>query len=341
MTSSAKLKLSAIKPLYGLTGEDVYRKLRFLGELKAAILSGEGSTLNYEYLLGDEASAPIILDAARTAAWGLFSISTEKAPSISRLVVVDQAENLPLPDWKIMKEYFSYPEPGTCLVFLVNRKNKGWAPGKFISKKYIQDFPPLKAKRLINWARAESRGKNLSIPDDVLREIITAAGEDPGSIAGELEKLYLHKKPGEDVTSDDVREIVGTGQREKIFDLAGLIVMKKTDVALGLLRKLLDEGEPPLKILALMIRVFRQLWLGIDAREKNGDEYAVCRAAGVWSYKTDFLNQVDRLSPADIPGIYRRLVDADVALKGGEKSNSPVLERLVVDLSSIGEISAF
>jgi DNA polymerase III subunit delta len=334
--SPGKLKLSEVKPLYCLTGEDVYLKLRLLSELKEAILSADGSPLNYEYFLGDETSAATILDAARTAAWGLFSLSTGKAELINRLVVVDQAENLPLSDWKIMKEYFSDPEPGTCLVFLVNRKVKGGVPSKYFPKKYLREFSSLKAKSLLIWARAESRRKNISIPDDVLQDIITATGERPGSIAGELEKLSLYKGPGGEVTSDEVREMVGTGRREKIFDLAGLIVVKKTGVALELLHKLLDEGNAPLKILALMIRAFRQMWLGIDARENNGNQHAVCQAAGIWYNKTDFMNQIERLSPGDIPDIYRRLVEADEALKGGEKLHSLVLERLVIELAAIG-----
>lgn len=91
MTSFAKLKLSEVKPLYGLIGEDVYRKLRLLDELKQAILSADGAPLNYEYFLGDEVNAAAILDASRTAAWGLFSLSPEKSELINRLVVVDRS----------------------------------------------------------------------------------------------------------------------------------------------------------------------------------------------------------------------------------------------------------
>ena len=336
MTSSAKLKLSAVKPLYGLTGEDVYRKLRLLDELKEAILSADGAPLNYEYFLGGEVNAAAILDAARTTAWGLFSIAPENSESVNRLVVVDQAENLPLQDWEIMSEYFTAPEPGTCLVFLINRKAKGWLPHKHFPKKYLRDFPPLKARGLLTWARDEARRKRLSIPDDILGEIILAAGEKPGSIAGGLENLYLYKEPGGEITSDDVMEIVGTGRRENIFDLTGLIVTKKTGSALGLLKKLLDEGDAPLLILALMIRAFRQLWLGLDSWEDKGDRRAACQAAGVRFYQDDFMKQLQRLKPGDIPIIYRRLVETDGALKGGEKLHSLTLERLVIELSAIG-----
>lgn len=336
MPSSAKLKLSAVKPLYGLTGEDVYRKLRLLDELKEAILSADGDPLNYEYFLGDEVNAAVILDAARTAAWGLFSITADKTKLISRLVVVDQAENLPLQDWKVMSEYFSDPEAGTCLVFLINRKAKGWLAGKHFPKKYLRNFSPLKAKGLLTWSRNEARRKRISIPDDILEELIVAAGGSPGSIAGGLEKLYLYKEPDGDVTSDDVMEIVGTGRRDNIFDLTGLIVTKKTGTALALLKKLLDENEAPLKILALMTRAFRQLWLGLESWENKGDRRAACQAAGIWGDHSDFMDQLQRLKPGDIPIIYRRLVETDGALKGGEKLNSLTLERLVIELSAIG-----
>jgi len=335
--SPAKLKLREVKPLYCLTGEDIYRKLRLLGELKEAILSSDGNPLNYEYLLGDEANAAAILDAARTASWGLFSVSASGAELINRLVVLDQAEKLPIADWRLIREYLSHPEEGTCLVFLVNRGVRGLVPANYFPKKYIRDFSPLKGKTLLRWARDECRRKNISIPDDVLEEIIIAVGGKPGSISSELEKLYLYKGPGGEVSPDDVEEIVGTGHKDNIFDLTGLIVMKNTDSALDLLNKLLNEGEAPLKILSLMVRAFRQIWLGIDSWESKGDRRAACQAAGVRFYQDDFMNQIRRLRPDDIPGIYCRLLDADDALKGREKLNSLTLERLVIELAAIGK----
>ncbi len=235
-----------------------------------------------------------------------------------------------------MSDYFSDPESGTCLVFLINRKKKGWRPDKYFPKKYLRAFSPLKAKGLLTWARDEARRKKISIPDDLLNEIIAAVGGSPGSIAGAIEKLYLYKNPGVEVTSDDVMEIVGSGRKDTIFDLTGLIVMKKTARALELLKKLLDEGEAPLKILALMIRAFRQLWLGIDSWEKEENLWAACKAAGFWGDKNKFIDQVKRLRPDDIPSIYRQLVETDGALKGGEKLNSLTLERLVIELAAIG-----
>ena len=55
------------QPLYFLLGEDEFRKQRFLKELKETVFPEGRESLNYEYLLGEEADAPRILDAARVS----------------------------------------------------------------------------------------------------------------------------------------------------------------------------------------------------------------------------------------------------------------------------------
>lgn len=333
MKPPAELKSFKVMPLYCLTGEDVYRKLRFLKKIKEIIFSKSDGMLNYEYLLGDEANAATILDAARTPAWGLFSGNGPSKKLIDRLIVIDQAELLPTQDWNSMGEYFSTPAPDSCLVFLVNRKLKGWSARTYFDQEFIQDFSPLKPKEQIKWAQAEARRKKLSIPYNVIEEIVAVAGGAPGAIAEELEKLYLYKGSGGEISPDDVKDIVGLGQRDTIFALAGLIVTRKTNRALKLLRGLLNKGEAPLKILALMIRVFRQYWLGIETWKRTGDRRLTCQAAGVRVYQSEFIEQIKNIKSGYIPIYYRRLVEVDDALKGGEKLHSLTLEKLVIELS--------
>lgn len=328
------MKLRNVRPIHCLVGEDLYLKLRFLSRIKEAIFSGGDNTLNYEYLLGDETDAATILDSARTAAWGLFSNSSAESAPIERLVVVDQAEKLTSRAWQNLHDYLSDPETGTCLVFLVNREQKKWTPKKYFPGKYLKNFPILKGKRLLSWARKEAAAKKLDIPGDVLNMLILAAEENTGSIAGEMEKLYLYKDGGGVITSDDVVYVVGIGQKGSIFDLTELIVTRKTDQALRLLNKLLENGDDPLYVFAMMVRAFRQLWKGSDNWGRTGERRAACQAAGVYYYQEEFMRQLKKLKPGNIPNIYRRLVETDSALKGGEKLPRLALERLIIELST-------
>jgi len=322
-----------IQPLYCLVGEDSYRKLIFLRELKGDIFPRQEEPLNYEYLLGDEATAALILDAVRTVAWDLFSTVDNRLETAKRLVVVDRAEKLSPAIWKRLRDYLADPEPNACLVFLINRASRGWTPLSLFPKKYVKTFSPLKGVKLLDWGRKEASKRNLTIPDGVLEELVLSTGNDLGKMTGELEKLSLYKDGPGVVTSEEIKEIIGVGRRGKVFDLTGLIVSGRSDEALILLNHLLDHGEAPLKILSLMVSSFRKLWLGIEAWARTENSRSVCEAAGVRFYQSDFLRQVKRMKSTAIPYIYRRLVEADDALKGGEKSPRLALERLIVDLA--------
>lgn len=336
MKTSSRTGSGKIHPLYCLVGEDMYQKLLLLRDLKKKILPRGEESLNYEYLLGDDSNAARILDAARTAAWGLFSASVREGEGINRLVVVDQAEKISPDDWKRMSDYLSHPDHGTCLVFLVNRKSRGWSPPTSFPKKYVRIFSPLKGEKLLAWARKEASGQGLTVPEEVMEELVRATGNNLGTIAGELEKLSLYKGGGGMVTLEEVRALVGTGQEGSIFNLTGLIVSGKADQSLKLLDRLLDEGEAPLKILSLIVGVFRKLWRGIDAWEETRDPRTTCEKAGVRFYQSEYLSQIRKIKSFDIPYCYRRLVETDEALKGGEKVPRLALERLIIDLSSPG-----
>ena len=336
MKTSLRTGLGKIQPLYCLVGEETYRKLRLLHDLKKEILPEGEESLNYEYLLGDESDAARILDAARTTAWGLFSASARGGKVINRLVVVDQAEKISPADWKRMRDYLSDPDPHSCLIFLVNRKSRGWSPLAVFQKKYIRTFSPLRGEKLLAWARQEASRQGLAVPEEVMEELVRATGNNLGTIAGEMEKISLYKGGGGEVTLAEVRELIGTGQEGTIFDLTGLIVSRKADQALKLLGKLFDQGEAPLKIFALMVGAFRKLWLGADTWDRTRDSRSACEVAGVRFYRSDFLKQIKTIKTADIPYYYRRLVETDEALKGGEKIPRLALERLIINLAGFG-----
>ncbi|MFH1037898.1 MAG: DNA polymerase III subunit delta [PVC group bacterium] len=324
-----KLLSGKLQPLYCLLGEDTYQKLQILKELKEELFKDGDGALNYEYLLGDETNAAGILDAARTAAWGLFAAAGRGR----RLVVVDRAEKISPADWKRMKDYFVAPDPGACLVFLVNRKEREWSFRSLFPKKCLFSCAPLKGKKLEERIRREASERRLRIGDEPLQALVRLAGSDFGSLVGGLDKLVLYKSGGGEVSADEVAAVIGVGREGTIFDLTGLIVTRRTSAALLLLNRLLDEGEHPLKILSLVGGTFRKLWLGVEAREKTKNSRTICEEAGVRFYQPQFLRAVEKLAPADIGYCYRRLVETDDALKGGEKNLRLALERLVIDLS--------
>ncbi len=320
------------QPVYCLVGEDWYRKSELLSEIKSRLLTGDNASLNYEYLLAGEVAAARILDAVRTPAWDLFSSGGGgKLPS--RLVVVEGAEVFPDGEWQKLEEYFSAPDPDSCLVFLVNKLPGKWKEKKYLPDRYLVSYSPLKGKQLVKWIGGEASRRGLRLTPKQLDQCAIAAGNDPGAIAAGLEKLAIYRGRGGSVPDRELRELIGFGQEGTVFNLTELAAAGKAGEALALLNRLLDEGEKPLKLLSLISGSVRKLWLGVDAYGRTKNTGAALEAAGVRFYREQFIRQVKSLGGGRIAYWYRRLVETDWAVKGGEKDPRLALERLMVDLS--------
>lgn len=328
--------MKKLQPVYCLVGEDWYRKHGFLAEIKDRLFSGEDNSLNYEYLLAGEIDAARVLDAVRTPAWDLFSTGAAGAGP-SRLVVVDGAEAFSPAEWRKMEEYFSAPDPDSCLVFLVNKPSREWKEKKLIPARYQVNYSPLKGKQARKWVGEEAARRGLRLSPKQLDQCALVAGNDPGAIAAGLERLLIYKGREGTVTDRELRELIGVGQEGTVFNLTELAAAGKAGEALALLNRLLDEGEAPLKLLSLISGSVRKLWLGVDAYARTKDAGAALEAAGVRFYREQFIRQVKSLMGGRIAYWYRRLVETDWALKGGEKDPRLALERLLIDLSSAGK----
>jgi DNA polymerase III subunit delta len=322
--------------VYCLVGEEGYRRRDFLARLKNRLLSGDDNSLNYEYFLAGETDVARVLDSARTPAWNLFPAGGGGAGP-GRLVVVDGAEAFSADQWRRMRDYLAAPDPGTCLVFLVDKPPNSWPGKKYVPGKYLVNCSPLKERELRDWIGREAARHGLRLTPQQVEECSLAAGGDLGAAAAGLERLSIYKGGEGSVTDREVRDLIGVGREGSVFTLAELAAARKTGEALALLNHLLDEGDHPLRIFSLFAGSVRKLWLGVETWERTKDSRAAAEAAGVRYYREQFLRQVKSLSTAEIPFWYRRLVETDRALKGGEKDPRLALERLLIDLAGAKE----
>jgi DNA polymerase-3 subunit delta len=135
--------------------------------------------------------------------------------------------------------------------------------------------------RLYKWFAANAVVENLSIETDrrgrlndedvdaFVRERITAAGlaepapavasllreragADIGTLAQEIDKLCLACAAAGRVTVQDVRTHVRDQAGAWVFDLTNAISDRRPERAAGLLARLLDQGEPPLRLVAVL-----------------------------------------------------------------------------------------
>jgi len=97
---------------------------------------------------------------------------------------------------------------------------------------------------------ARERGHEVAAP--AAAELIERTGADLGVLDGEIEKLSLHVGAGVRIEPQHVRALVGDGRDRDARELSDRIARRDLPGAARLLRDLLAQGEPPIKLLAFL-----------------------------------------------------------------------------------------
>ncbi len=110
-------------------------------------------------------------------------------------------------------------------------------------------------------------GKN--IEPAALRILVERAGSDAQRLAAEVEKVCLWVGERGSITPADVEAVAADLAAAWVFDFTAAFAERKADRAASLLRQLLEEGEVPLRLLALLAREVRNLLLAREAIEQE------------------------------------------------------------------------
>jgi len=118
--------------------------------------------------------------------------------------------------------------------------------------------------------RGRAKKRKLQFDEDALDLFVLLTGGDTRQIENELEKIdvFLDKERG--VRLDLVRELVPLSRAGVIFELSNALATRNLELALKLVRRLLDQGESAIGILLVAILpTIRNLLLAKDLMERH------------------------------------------------------------------------
>jgi DNA polymerase-3 subunit delta len=118
--------------------------------------------------------------------------------------------------------------------------------------------------------RGRVKKRKLQFDEDALDLFVLLTGGDTRQIENELEKIdvFLGKERG--VRVDLVRELVPLSRAGVIFELSNALATRNLELALKLVRRLLDQGESAIGILLVAILpTIRNLLLAKDLMERH------------------------------------------------------------------------
>jgi DNA polymerase-3 subunit delta len=257
--------------------------------------------------------------------------------SSHRLVVVRNVQEAPADQLEALTAYLDDPVPETVLMVTattIDKRRKFFQ--KFVACGELVEFRKLYENQIPQFVRdrAKEAGRTFTAP--ALRLFCRRVGSNLAELTGELDKLVSYVGTAEFIEEADVAAVVSDTRVESVFALTDAIGAGDAQQSLHRLNRLLDDGQPPLVILSMLIRHFRQLWKARELLAQGVPQKELPRRIGINPYFLGgLLAQAGSCSDAQLRAAFPRLLAVDLALKSGGDPR-PHLERLVLALCDGG-----
>jgi len=206
---------------------------------------------------------------------------------------------------------------------------------KIAERATVRTFPLLKGARLAQWVRERVSGAGGSIDPGALELLTRLVGSNLWAMANEVDKLLLFVE-GRQIETDDVKAVVSAAQETSVFNMVDAILESRGSAAQLLLQRMLQQGASPSYLLVMLTR---QLGIIVRVREmvlQRKPRGEIQARLGLWN---DFvlrkaLEQAERYSLGRLKEVYRRLLEADLAIKTGKMDGELVLSLLTAQMGA-------
>jgi DNA polymerase III subunit delta len=150
---------------------------------------------------------------------------------------------------------------------------------------------------------------------DVARYLVETLGTDLRQLTTEIEKLQTYVGPDRPVEVRDVDVLILRSEQFGPFELDDAVLAKDYRKAVQVLGAMLEDGVEPLMILARIVRIWRQLFVGKAlVGKKSAKDVAMAAGAPVWK-ANEFAAGCRKHDWKRVVSGFRELLNADRAFK--------------------------
>ncbi|MBM3791341.1 MAG: DNA polymerase III subunit delta [Acidobacteria bacterium] len=306
---------------YFLLGPEEYLRRQALVALRTRLLEGQAPDFSCEEFDSGQTAPSRVLTA----------LNTLPMLAARRVVVMTAADQMQESLREALHAYLQRPNPKSALIMTSENFDRRTAFYKLVKEKaQVVEFPKLKGYALSGWAEDYIRRRGYAISPADLRKLVDMAGSDLQALIGEIEKLLLYAGEEKTVPGAAIEALVRNSRQHSIFELTDALGQMDRAGALRLLNRLLDSGEPPLLILAMIARHFRQLLIAKELLREGRPAREIGQAAQVPPFVLDaFLRQARSMELGTAERIYARLGYIDLKIKSTSAGERLLLESLI------------
>lgn len=320
------IKTGNFKQAYLLFGEEAYLKQQYKQKLVNA-LNPDGDTMNFSRYEGKGIEVKGIIDLCETMPF--FA---------ERRVILVEDSGFFKNKCEELAEYIKELPDYLVLIFAETEVDKRSRMYKAVkSSGRAVEFGRQDEKTLMRWAAGVLSREGRKITQRDMELLLTKTGTDMGNLRMELEKLITYTAGRDVVTGTDIEEICTTQTTNKIFDMVRAVTEKNQKRALDLYYDLLTLKEPPMKILFLLAKQFRQLLLTKQLSGEGASQAEIASRLGVPSFVVRNIASCARsYTVEELEEAVKDFVDAEEAVKTGRLGDVLSVELLIIKYSSAG-----
>ena len=316
-----------LSPLYFCFGDEPYLLNQIPDRFKYAVLDENSFDFNYSLFYAGSSDINTIKDAVET-----LPIMT-----MSRLVILKNAQDLKDSEWNELESLFSNPVSSTVFVLMADKVDKRKKGIKLLLDKAVSaEFKKPYDNQVPQWINYLAQNYELSFAPPAIHRLHRLVGNNLTELAHQIEKIknYVGAKKQVDLT--DVNDVVSHSKEESVFDFTRAVGMKDRVMALEQLVSLFDQGENEVAIVAMLARHMRILLTVRSGMDQGLGGPKLASLAQVPAYFIEsYCDQARGWSVKKIEEAIVILSDTDKALKSSPLSSHIWLENLVLKSCSL------
>ncbi|MGN8886408.1 DNA polymerase III subunit delta [Blautia sp. HCP28S3_G10] len=318
------IKSGNFKSAYLLYGDEAYLRQQYKERLIHA-LNPEDDTMNFSKYEGRGIEVREMIDLCETMPFfAEYRVILVENSGFFKNKCDELAEYM-----KTLPEYVR-------LVFVeeeVDKRSKMYKAVKSCGS--VVEFAKQDEKTLMRWAAGILAKEGRKITTRDMELFLTKTGTDMGNIRMELEKLITYTMGQDIVTAQDIETVCTTRTENKIFEMVRAVTEKNQRRALDLYNDLLTLKEPPMRILFLLSKQFRQLCLAKKMAGEGASQNEIASRLGVPAFVVrNIMSCARSYSIDELEQAERDFVDAEEAVKTGTLQDGLSVELLIVKYSS-------
>ncbi len=342
------IEQNQLPPIYLWYGEDRYSLIEALKALKAVFLAEDPSGSGIDCFLGKDIAPEEVAEAANTSSF--FS---------RRLVIVDDIPYFNQGKTKsdtgeedsdsagagitgesegsntdLLLAYCQNPNPGTCLLLISEKVNRGRKLYKEITKsgKVLEFTYPKGHTDWLVWIQNQVRLRGKTINTGTATYLLECVGHHTGILSQELEKLSLYIGDGKkEISKEDINEVCISLIETTVFTMLDAIAGGNSREAIQKLSEVLSQ-EYYLKVHTMIVRQIRLLLAGSIIRKRKGTVQELMEVTGIRSSfeGNKIFRQAAGFSPEKLCEAMEDCLQTELALKSSGGNPHLLLEMMII-----------